>query len=215
MKFFLDTANLDEIREAAGMGLLDGVTTNPSLVAKEGVEFKKRIVDICELVQGPVSAEVVSTDTDGMCKEGRELAKLHPWVVVKLPTIKSGLKAAKCLVGEGIKVNMTLVFSAPQALLVAKTGAAYVSPFLGRLDDIAHVGMDLLKDIVTIYRNYGFKTQVLAASLRHPLHIVDAAKAGADVATMPYKVFDMLFKHPLTDKGLDQFLKDWEKAKVK
>lgn len=215
MKFFLDTANLDEIREAAGMGLLDGVTTNPSLVAKEGVEFKKWIVDICELVQGPVSAEVVSTDTDGMCKEGRELAKLHPWVVVKLPTIKSGLKAAKCLVGEGIKVNMTLVFSAPQALLVAKTGAAYVSPFLGRLDDIAHVGMDLLKDIVTIYRNYGFKTQVLAASLRHPLHIVDAAKAGADVATMPYKVFDMLFKHPLTDKGLDQFLKDWEKAKVK
>jgi transaldolase len=215
VKFFLDTANLDEIREAAGMGLLDGVTTNPSLVAKEGVEFKKRIVDICELVQGPVSAEVVSTDTDGMCKEGRELAKLHPWVVVKLPTIKSGLKAAKCLVGEGIKVNMTLVFSAPQALLVAKTGAAYVSPFLGRLDDIAHVGMDLLKDIVTIYRNYGFKTQVLAASLRHPLHIVDAAKAGADVATMPYKVFDMLFKHPLTDKGLDQFLKDWEKAKVK
>jgi transaldolase len=215
VKFFLDTANLDEIREAAGMGLLDGVTTNPSLVAKEGVEFKKWIVDICELVQGPVSAEVVSTDTDGMCKEGRELAKLHPWVVVKLPTIKSGLKAAKCLVGEGIKVNMTLVFSAPQALLVAKTGAAYVSPFLGRLDDIAHVGMDLLKDIVTIYRNYGFKTQVLAASLRHPLHIVDAAKAGADVATMPYKVFDMLFKHPLTDKGLDQFLKDWEKAKVK
>lgn len=214
MKFFLDTANLDEIREAAAIGLLDGVTTNPSLIAKEGANFKERIVEICEIVKGPVSAEVTSTDTEGMCVQGRELAKLSPWVVVKVPTTKAGLKAAKILVGDGIHVNVTLVFSPAQALLVAKTGATYVSPFLGRLDDIAHVGMDLIHDIVTIYRNYGYKTQVLAASLRHPLHIVDAAKAGADVATMPYKVFDQLFKHPLTDKGLDQFLKDWEKAKV-
>ena len=214
MKLFLDTANLDEIREAAGIGLLDGVTTNPSLIAKEGAEFKNRIIEICEIVKGPVSAEVTAIDTEGMCAQGGELAKLSPWVVVKVPTTKAGLKAAKLLVGEGIHVNVTLVFSPAQALLVAKTGATYVSPFLGRLDDIAHVGMELIHDIVTIYRNFGFKTQVLAASLRHPLHIVDAAKAGADVATMPYKVFDQLFKHPLTDKGLDQFLKDWEKAKV-
>jgi len=214
VKLFLDTANLDEIREAAGIGLLDGVTTNPSLIAKEGAEFKNRIIEICEIVKGPVSAEVTAIDTEGMCAQGGELAKLSPWVVVKVPTTKAGLKAAKLLVGEGIHVNVTLVFSPAQALLVAKTGATYVSPFLGRLDDIAHVGMDLIHDIVTIYRNFGFKTQVLAASLRHPLHIVDAAKAGADVATMPYKVFDQLFKHPLTDKGLDQFLKDWEKAKV-
>lgn len=215
MKFFLDTANLDEIREAAGLGLLDGVTTNPSLIAKENADFQKRVVEICEIVQGPVSAEVTCTDTEGMCKQGRELAKLHRWVVVKVPTTKAGLKAAKCLVGEGIRVNVTLCFSPAQALLVAKTGATYVSPFLGRLDDIAHVGMDLVRDMVTIYRNYGFKTAILAASLRHPLHVVDAAKAGADVATMPFKVFDQLFKHPLTDKGQDQFLKDWEKAQAR
>lgn len=214
MKFFLDTANLDEIREAASMGILDGVTTNPSLIAKEGAKFKERIVEICEIVQGPVSAEVTATDTEGMCSQGRELAKLHQWVVVKIPIIKAGLKAVKLLTSEGIKVNATLCFSPSQALLVAKAGATYVSPFLGRLDDIAHVGMDLVRDIVTIYRNYSFKTQVLAASLRHPLHVVDAAKVGADVATMPYKVFEQLLKHPLTDKGLDQFLKDWEKAKV-
>jgi transaldolase len=214
VKFFLDTANLDEIREAASMGILDGVTTNPSLIAKEGAKFKERIVEICEIVQGPVSAEVTATDTEGMCSQGRELAKLHQWVVVKIPIIKAGLKAVKLLTSEGIKVNATLCFSPSQALLVAKAGATYVSPFLGRLDDIAHVGMDLVRDIVTIYRNYSFKTQVLAASLRHPLHVVDAAKVGADVATMPYKVFEQLLKHPLTDKGLDQFLKDWEKAKV-
>ncbi len=214
MKFFLDTANLDEIREAASLGMLDGVTTNPSLIAKERADFKKRIYDICEIVQGPVSAEVTSTDTEGMCRQGRELAKIHSWVVVKTPTTKEGLKAARCLVGDGIKVNVTLCFSPAQALLVAKTGATYVSPFLGRLDDIAHVGMDLVRDIVTIYRNYSFKTQVLAASLRHPLHVVDAAKTGADVATMPFKVFEQLFKHPLTDKGQEQFLKDWEKAKL-
>jgi len=215
VKFFLDTANLEEIREAAGLGLLDGVTTNPSLVAKEHAEFQKRIVEICEIVQGPVSAEVTCTDTEGMCKQGRELAKLHRWVVVKVPTTKAGLKAAKCLVSDGVKVNVTLCFSPAQALLVAKTGATYVSPFLGRLDDIAHVGMDLIRDMVTIYRNYGFKTQILAASLRHPLHVVEAAKAGADVATMPFKVFNQLFNHPLTDKGQDQFLKDWEKAQVR
>ena len=215
MKFFLDTANLDEIREAASLGVLDGVTTNPTLIAKENAEFKKRIVEICEIVQGPVSAEVTCTDTEGMCRQGRELAKLHPCVVVKVPTTKTGLKAAKSLVGDGIKVNVTLCFSPAQALLVAKTGATYVSPFLGRLDDIAHVGMDLIRDLVTIYRNYAFKTQILAASLRHPLHVVDAAKAGADVATMPYKVFDQLLKRPLTDKGQDQFLKDWEKVPKK
>lgn len=214
MKIFLDTANLDEIREAASMGVLDGVTTNPSLIAKENAEFKKRVFEICEIVQGPVSAEVTCTDTEGMCRQGREIAKIHPWVVVKTPTTKEGLKAARCLIGDGIKVNCTLCFSSSQALLVAKTGATYVSPFLGRLDDISHVGMDLIRDIVAIYRNYGFKTQVLAASLRHPLHVVDAAKAAADVATMPFKVFEQLFKHPLTDRGQEQFLKDWEKAKV-
>jgi transaldolase len=215
VKFFLDTANLEEIREAVSLGVLDGVTTNPSLIAKEKADFQKRIVEICELVQGPVSAEVTCTDTEGMCRQGRELAKLHRWVVVKVPTTREGLKAAKRLVSEGIKVNVTLCFSPAQALLVAKTGATYVSPFLGRLDDIAHVGMDLVRDIVTIYRNYSFQTQVLAASLRHPLHVVDAAKAGADVATMPYKVFEMLIKHPLTDKGQEQFLKDWEKAQAR
>lgn len=214
MKFFLDTANLDEIREAASLGVLDGVTTNPSLIAKEHDDFKTHIRKICEIVQGPVSAEVTTTDTEGMCRQGRELAKIHPWVVVKTPTTKEGLKAAKCLVGDGIKVNCTLCFSASQALLVAKTGATYVSPFLGRLDDISHVGMDLIRDIVAIYRNYSFQTQVLAASLRHPLHVVDAAKLGAHVGTMPFKVFELLFKHPLTDKGQEQFLKDWEKAKV-
>jgi transaldolase len=214
VKFFLDTANLDEIRKAADLGVLDGVTTNPSLIAKEGVDFEKRVYDICEIVQGPVSAEVVSTEAGAMYAEAQKLKKIHKWVVIKLPTIEEGLKAAKRLLAEGTKVNMTLCFSASQALLVGKLGATYVSPFVGRLDDISHVGMDLIKDIVTIYRNYSFPTQVLAASLRHPLHIVDAAKAGAHVATMPYKVIEQLIKHPLTDKGLAQFLKDWEKAKA-
>jgi transaldolase len=214
VKFFLDTANLDEIRKAADLGVLDGVTTNPSLIAKEGAVFEKRIYDICEIVQGPVSAEVVSIDADGMVAEAQKLKKIHKWVVIKLPIIAEGLKAAKRLLAEGTKVNMTLCFSASQALLVGKLGATYVSPFVGRLDDISHVGMDLIKDIVTIYRNYSFPTQVLAASLRHPLHIVDAAKAGAHVATMPYKVIEQLIKHPLTDKGLAQFLKDWEEAQA-
>jgi len=215
VKFFLDTANLDEIRQAASLGVLDGVTTNPSLIAKEGAKFEQRIYDICEIVQGPVSAEVVSTEAEGMYQEAQKLKKIHRWVVIKLPIIPEGLKAAKRLVAEGVKVNMTLCFSASQALLVGKLGVAYVSPFLGRLDDISHVGMDLIRDIVTIYRNYGFKTEILSASLRHPLHVVDAAKAGSHVATMPFKVFDQLIKHPLTDKGLAQFLKDWEKVKDK
>jgi transaldolase len=214
VKFFLDTANLDEIRKAADLGVLDGVTTNPSLIAKEGAEFEQRIYDICEIVQGPVSAEVVSTEVEAMYAEAQKLKKIHKWVVIKLPIIPDGLKAAKRLLAEGTKVNMTLCFSPSQALLVGKLGATYVSPFVGRLDDISHVGMDLVRDIVTIYKNYSFPTQVLAASLRHPLHIVESALAGAHVATMPYKVIEQLIKHPLTDKGLAGFLADWEKAKA-
>lgn len=214
MKLFLDTANINEIRQAAACGVLDGVTTNPSLVAKEGRPFKETILEICALVRGPVNAEVMARDANGMVEQGRELAAIHPNVVVKVPMTKEGLEAACRLREEGIPINVTLVFSPAQALLAAKAGATYVSPFLGRLDDISHVGMDLLRDIIAIYRNYDFSTQVLAASLRHPLHVVDAARAGAHVATMPFKVFEQLFKHPLTDRGLDQFLKDWEKAQV-
>ncbi|HEV8524781.1 MAG TPA: fructose-6-phosphate aldolase [Terriglobales bacterium] len=213
MKFFLDTANLSEIREAAAMGILDGITTNPSLIAKEGKPFKPTILEICKVVNGPVNAEVIATDSGGMCKEAQEYAGWHPNVVVKLPTTREGLKACKCLSQQGIRTNLTLCFSANQALLVAKAGATYVSPFLGRLDDIGHVGMDLVRQILQIYRNYGYQTQVLAASLRHPLHIIDAALAGAHVATMPFKVFEQMLKHPLTDRGLEQFLKDWEKLK--
>lgn len=214
MKFFLDTANLSEIREAAALGILDGITTNPSLVAKEGKPFQETILEICSVVNGPVSVEVTATDLNGMLQQGRDYAKWHKNVVVKLPTTRDGVKGCKALVGEGIKVNMTLCFSPNQALLVAKAGATYVSPFVGRLDDISHVGMDLVRQIVQIYKNYDFPTQVLAASLRHPLHVVEAALAGAHVATMPAKVLDLMFQHPLTDKGLAQFLKDWEKAKV-
>ena len=214
MKFFLDTANLEEIREAASLGILDGVTTNPTLIAKEQANLKKRIVEICQIVNGPVSAEVVATDTEEMCREGRELARLHPNVVVKIPMLRDGMKAVKRLGEEGIRTNVTLCFSAPQALLAAKAGASFISPFLGRLDDISHVGMDLIRDITLIYRNYSFKTQLLAASLRHPLHVVEAAKAGAHIATLPSKVLDQLFKHPLTDRGLENFLKDWEKVRA-
>ncbi len=214
MKFFLDTANLEEIREAASLGILDGVTTNPTLIAQEKAILKTRIVEICQIVNGPVSAEVVATDTEGMCREGRELARLHPNVVVKIPMLRDGMKAVKRLGEEGIRTNVTLCFSAPQALLAAKAGASFISPFLGRLDDISQVGMDLIRDIVVIYRNYSFKTQLLAASLRHPLHVVEAAKAGADIATLPSKVLDQLFKHPLTDRGLANFLKDWEKVRA-
>jgi transaldolase len=213
MKFFIDTANLNEIREAASLGILDGVTTNPSLIAKEGKPFKQTILDICSVVDGPVSVEVVATDAGGMCKEAHEFAPWHKNVVIKLPTTRDGVKACKCLSGEGIPTNLTLCFSPNQALLVAKAGATYVSPFVGRLDDISHVGMDLVRQIIQIYKNYGYKTQVLAASLRHPLHVVEAAMAGAHVATLPFKVLDQMFKHPLTDRGLEQFLKDWEKAK--
>jgi transaldolase len=212
MRFFIDTANLNEIREAASLGILDGVTTNPSLIAKEGKPFKATILEICNLVVGPVSVEVVATDSGGMCNEAHEFAGWHKNVVVKLPTTREGLKACKCLTADGIKTNLTLCFSANQALLVAKVGATYVSPFVGRLDDISHIGMDLIRQIVQIYKNYDFQTQVLAASLRHPLHVVEAALAGAHVATLPFKVLDMMFKHPLTDRGLEQFLKDWEKA---
>ena len=213
MKFFVDTANVNEIREAAALGILDGVTTNPSLVAKEGKPFKETILEICDIVNGPVSVEVIATDAGNMCKEGQNYASWHKHVVVKLPTTREGVKACKCLSGQGIKINMTLCFSPNQALLVAKAGAAYVSPFVGRLDDISHDGMEVVRQIVQIYKNYDFKTQVLAASLRHPLHVVEAALAGAHVGTMPYKVLDSMFNHPLTDKGLAQFLKDWEKAK--
>ena len=213
MKIFLDTGNINEIREAAALGVLDGVTTNPTLIAKEGKPFKPAILEICKIVGGPVSVEVVGTDSGTMCREGQEFASWHEHVVVKLPTTREGVKACKCLSGQGIKVNMTLCFSPNQALLVAKAGATYVSPFVGRLDDISHDGMELVRQILQIYKNYGFKTQVLAASLRHPLHVVEAALAGAHVGTLPYKVLDSMFNHPLTDKGLAQFLKDWEKAK--
>lgn len=215
MKIFLDTANIDEIRAAAQIGILDGVTTNPSLAAKEKRPFRDIILDICKMVPGgAISAEVVSTDYDGMLREGREVASWHPQVVVKLPTTPNGVRACAALSKEAIRVNMTLVFSASQALLVAKAGAYFVSPFLGRLDDISQDSFILLRDILQIYRNYNFATEVLAASLRHPMHVVEAAKAGAHIGTMPYKVFEMLFKHPLTDRGLDAFLKDWEKARA-
>jgi transaldolase len=214
MKFFIDTANLNEIREANAMGILDGVTTNPSLIAKEGRPFKQTILEICNIVDGPVSVEVVAIEASGMLREAEEFATWHKNVVVKLPTTKEGLKACKTLTGKGIRTNLTLCFSPNQALMVAKAGATYVSPFVGRLDDISHVGMDLVRQIIQIYNNYGYKTQVLAASLRHPLHVVEAAVAGAHVATIPFKVLDQMIKHPLTDKGLDAFLKDWEKVKA-
>jgi transaldolase len=213
MKFFVDTANINEIREAAAMGVLDGVTTNPSLIAKEGRPFKEGVLEICDVVKGPVSVEVTAIDKDGMMKQGTEFAGWNKHVVVKLPTTREGVKACKALSEKGIKINMTLCFSSSQALLVAKAGATYVSPFVGRIDDISTNGMDLIRQIVQIYKNYDFKTQVLAASLRHPMHVVESALAGAHVGTMPFKVLEMLFNHPLTDKGLAQFLKDWEKVK--
>ena len=213
MKFFIDTANLDEIKEANELGLIDGVTTNPTLVAKEGdIDFKDRIAAICAIVKGDVSAEVTALDTAGMLAEGRELAKIAPNVVVKCPLTLDGLKATRVFRAEGTKVNVTLCFSAAQALLAAKAGASYISPFIGRLDDIAQDGMALIRDIVQIYDNYGFATEVLAASIRHPMHIVDCALAGADVATIPFKVIQQLVKHPLTDKGLEGFLSDWKKS---
>ena len=213
MKFFIDTANLDDIKEANELGMIDGVTTNPSLVAKEGdVDFKEHIAKICAMVKGDISAEVTALDTEGMLKEGREYAKIAPNVVVKCPLTLDGLKATRTLTGEGIGVNVTLCFSAAQAILAAKAGAKYISPFIGRLDDIATDGMQLIQDIVQIYGNYDYKTEVLAASIRSPMHIVNCALAGADVATIPFKVIQQLVKHPLTDKGLEAFLSDWKKS---
>lgn len=213
MKFFIDTANIDEIKEAASLGVLDGVTTNPSLVSKEGKDFRKLLDEILKIVNGPVSAEVISTDYNGILKEGRDLASIHKNIVVKIPLIKEGLKACKTLTDEGIKVNVTLCFSPTQAILAAKAGATYVSPFVGRLDDISTSGMDLISQIVQIFRNYDYKTQVLVASVRHPLHVVEAALMGADVCTIPFDVIKKMFNHPLTDIGLDKFLSDWKKLK--
>ncbi len=210
MKFFLDTANVKEIQEAASLGLLDGVTTNPSLVAKEGRSFKEMLVEMCNIVDGPISAEVVSLEADAMVKEGKGLAKIHKNIVVKVPLIAEGLKATKRLAAEGIKVNVTLCFSPTQALLAAKAGAWCVSPFIGRLDDISSNGMELIRQILTIYRNYDYKTQVLVASVRHPQHVVEAALAGGHICTMPFSIFQQMVKHPLTDSGLKKFLADWE-----
>lgn len=212
MKIFLDTANVDDISRANAYGILDGVTTNPSLIAQEGAEHHERIREICEVVDGDVSAEVVATEAEAMVREGRELAALHENVVVKIPLIREGVKATKILSSEGIRVNVTLCFSAAQALLAAKAGAYIISPFIGRLDDIATDGMELIRDIVAVYDNYGYPTQVLAASIRGPLHVKDAALSGAHIATMPYKVFDQLFNHPLTDIGLEKFLADYRKS---
>ena len=215
MKFFIDTANVKEIKEAASLGIVDGVTTNPSLIAKEGRDFKQVIKEICAIVDGPISAEAVSLEADKMVAEGEDLAKIHKNVVVKLPMTKDGLKATKVLADKGIKVNMTLVFSPTQALLAAKVGAAYVSPFVGRLDDISHYGMDLVRQIMGIYNNYGFGTEVIVASVRNPLHVVDAALAGAHIATIPFSVIDQMAKHPLTDIGIEKFLSDWKKLDKK
>ncbi len=215
MKFFIDTANVQEIREAASLGVLDGVTTNPSLVAKEGRDFFQVLREIVSIVDGPISAEVTATDRDGMVEEGRELAKIHPNIVIKVPLIKEGLQACKILRADGIGVNVTLCFSPSQALLAAKVDATFVSPFIGRLDDVSHEGMDLIRQIRVIYDNYGFETKILAASIRHPLHVVEAALAGADVATIPFSVVTQLLKHPLTDIGQERFLADWKKLNKK
>lgn len=212
MKFFLDTANLDELKKGAAWGIVDGVTTNPTLIAKEGVAIEDQIRRICDIVDGDISAEVVSTVKDEMLVEGRKLAKIHKNVVVKVPLTRDGIAACSAFSKEGIRVNVTLCFSAAQALLAAKAGAYIVSPFVGRIDDIGWDGMNLIDELVTIYQNYGYKTQILAASLRSSMHVIEAAKAGADIGTMPFKVMEMLFNHPLTDKGLDQFLKDYHKV---
>ena len=213
MKLFIDTANIDDIREANLLGVIDGVTTNPTLVSKEGKDFMSIIKEICQIVDGPISVEAVSTDSEGMIQEARDFAQIHSNVVVKLPMTRDGLIATKQLATEGIRVNMTLIFSSTQALLAAKAGAAYVSPFVGRLDDISHVGMDIVEQIITIYENYGFETEVIVASVRNPLHVVEAALLGADIATVPFKTILQLIKHPLTDRGIEQFLKDWKKVK--
>jgi len=212
MKFFLDTANLDELKKGAAWGIVDGVTTNPTLMAKEGKPTEEQIRRIVDIVDGDVSAEVVSTSTAEMIREGRSLARIHPNIVVKLPLTRDGITACSALTKEGIRINVTLCFSAGQAMLAAKAGAYIISPFIGRIDDIGWDGGNLIREIVTIYKNYGFNTQILAASLRSPIHVIESAKAGAHIGTMPFKVLDMLFNHPLTDNGLAQFLKDYEKV---
>lgn len=215
MKFFIDTAKIDEIKEALKMGLVDGVTTNPSLLYKAGGEPREVLAEICRLVPGPVSAEVISTDAEGMLSEARELAKIADNIVIKVPIIREGVKAVKMMSAEGIKTNVTLVFSPLQALIAAKAGATFVSPFVGRLDDISSFGMDLVRDIVTIYENYGFETEIIVASVRHPMHVVEAALAGAHIATIPFAVIEKLLAHPLTGIGLKRFLDDWEKLRGK
>ena len=212
MKFFLDTANLEEIKEAVAIGMVDGVTTNPSLIAKEHCDFTQRIKEICALVDGPVSAEAVSMKAEELFNEAKELASLAPNIVVKIPMTTEGLKAVKLCTQDGIKTNVTLVFSALQALMAAKAGATYVSPFIGRLDDIAIIGMNLIEDVVTIFENYALDTEIIVASVRNPIHVLEAAKIGADIATIPFKVIAQLAKHPLTDIGIEKFLSDWEKV---
>ncbi|MFP3983541.1 MAG: fructose-6-phosphate aldolase [Desulfurivibrionaceae bacterium] len=211
MKFFIDTANVEEIKKGVEMGMVDGVTTNPSLIAKENKPFEDLLEEICDMVDGPVCAEVVSLEAEAMLEEGRKLAELADNIVIKVPMTTEGLKAVKLFAAEGIRTNVTLIFSASQALLAAKAGAAYVSPFVGRLDDISNPGMELVTDIMTIYENYGYQTEVIVASIRSPMHVVDAALAGADISTIPYKVITGLAKHPLTDAGIEKFLADWEK----
>jgi transaldolase len=215
MKFFIDTANIEEIRKAWDLGVIDGVTTNPSLISKEGKDPIKLLREVCSIVNGPVSAEAVTMTADEMVKESKSLSKIHKNIVVKIPMIEEGLKAVKKLSAMGIKTNVTLVFSSSQALLAAKAGATFVSPFVGRLDDISHVGMDIVGDILDIYENYMFSTEVIVASIRNPLHVVDAARMGAHIATIPYSVIIQLLKHPLTDIGIEKFLKDWEKVPKK
>ena len=211
MKFFIDTANLEEIKKAVDMGMVDGVTTNPSLIARENKPFVEIIKEICKIVDGPISAEVIALDAEGMVREGRELAAIHENIVIKIPMTTEGLKAVKKLAEEKIRTNVTLIFSASQALMAAKAGASYASPFVGRLDDISQNGMDLISDIMNIYDNYGYATEVIVASIRNPIHVVDAALLGAHIATIPFKVIAQLARHPLTDLGMEQFLADWEK----
>ena len=215
MKIFIDTANVEHIKEANDLGIVDGVTTNPSLIAKEGRDFREVVQEICSIVDGPISAEVVSLDAEGMLAEAKELSKIHKNIVVKIPMTAEGLKAVKACSEKGIHTNVTLVFSASQALLAAKAGASYVSPFVGRLDDISHTGMDLVEEIVTIYENYDYPTEIIVASVRNPLHVVESALMGADIATLPYNVILQLTQHPLTDIGIKKFLADWEKVPKK
>jgi transaldolase len=215
LKFFIDTANIDEIVEVNSWGILDGVTTNPSLIAKEGRNFEEVVKEITDIVDGPISAEVISLDSEGMTEEARELAKIHKNIIIKIPMTKEGLKAVSQLDKEGIKTNVTLIFSANQALMAAKAGASYVSPFIGRLDDISTDGMKLIEDVVDIFNTFCIETEIIAASIRHPMHVIECALSGADIATIPYKIFNQMFKHPLTDSGIEQFLKDWDTVKDK